>query len=174
VLAILNRYEARKVDVEGLTYREGLNAVHIEGGIAGNVIPDRCVIHVNFRFAPDREVSDAEKHLQEVFAGYDLGVTDAAPAARPGLDHPAVAEFVATVGRPAAAKLGWTDVARLSAMGIPAVNYGPGDPQLAHTDEEHCPAAGIRECERVLYAWLTGAAPHTITPSPAGDDAGTR
>ena len=155
VLGILNRYQARMVDVEGLRYREGLNAVHIEGGIAGNVIPDRCVIHVNFRFAPDRDATDAEKHLRGVFEGYDLVVTDAAPGARPGLDHPAVAEFVATVGRPAAPKLGWTDVARLSAMGIPAVNYGPGDPQLAHTDDERCPAAGIRECERVLHAWLS-------------------
>ena len=155
VLDTLNRYEARVVDVEGLRYHEGLNAVGIQGGVAGNVIPDECVIFVNFRFAPDRDPAAAESHVREVFAGHDVVVVDVAPGARPGLDHPSAAEFVARVGRPAAAKLGWTDVARLSGLGMPAVNYGPGDPNLAHTDGEHCPVPAIRECERVLRGWLT-------------------
>ena len=90
-----------------------------------------------------------------MFAGHDLTVVDGAPGARPGLDHPAAAAFVAAVGRPATAKFGWTDVARFSALGIPAVNYGPGDPSLAHHDEERVPAAAIEECERVLRTWLT-------------------
>ncbi len=89
-----------------------------------------------------------------MFAGHDVTLTDSSPAARPGLDHPAAAAFVAAVGRPAAPKYGWTDVARFSALGVPAVNFGPGDPNLAHTDAEHCPATAIVECERILRAWL--------------------
>jgi succinyl-diaminopimelate desuccinylase len=154
VLAILGRYQPRVVEVDGLEYREGLNAVNISGGIAGNVIPDECVIDINHRFAPDRSIEDALAHLREVFAGYDLEVRDQAPAARPGLDLPAAAEFVAVVGRAPAPKFGWTDVARFAGLGVPAVNYGPGDPLQAHTDEEHLPTADIRECERVLAAWL--------------------
>ncbi|MEU4215491.1 succinyl-diaminopimelate desuccinylase [Actinoplanes sp. NPDC026623] len=154
VLAILNAYEPRTVEVDGLEYREGLSAVNISGGIAGNVIPDECVIDINHRFAPDRSIDAALAHLREVFAGYELEVRDQASGARPGLDQPAAAEFLAAVGRPPAPKFGWTDVARFASLGIPAVNYGPGDPLLAHTDEEHLPTADIRECERVLAAWL--------------------
>lgn len=154
VLAILNAYEPRRVVVDGLEYREGLNAVNIQGGIAGNVVPDECVVDINHRFAPDRDIAAAFAHLEEVFAGYDLEIRDQAPGARPGLDQPAAAEFVAVVGREPTAKFGWTDVARFAELGIPAVNYGPGDPLLAHTDEEFVPTADIRECERVLAAWL--------------------
>jgi len=153
-LDVLNRYEPRSVEVDGLLYREGLNAVGIGGGIAGNVVPDKCVVSVNFRYAPDRDVAAAERYLREVFAGFDVVVKDAAPGARPGLTHPAAAEFIAAVGKPVAPKFGWTDVARFSSLGIPAVNYGPGDPQLAHTAIEACPASAIRECEYVLTRWL--------------------
>jgi succinyl-diaminopimelate desuccinylase len=156
VLAILKAYEPRRPVVDGLQYREGLNAVRISGGIAGNVVPDECLLQVNYRFAPDRDVEGAEAHLREVFAGYQLTIADSAPGARPGLDHPAAADFVAAVGRPAAAKLGWTDVSRFSALGIPAVNYGPGDPTLAHTDHENCPTPAIREALQVVARWLGG------------------
>jgi succinyl-diaminopimelate desuccinylase len=156
VLERLNAYRPREVDVDGLRYREGLNAVAVSGGIANNVIPDRCVVAVNYRFAPDRSVAEAEAHLRELFAGYDVTLVDAAGGARPGLDHPAAAAFVETVGRPATAKFGWTDVARFSALGVPAVNFGPGNPSLAHHDDERCPAAEIEECERVLRTWLAG------------------
>jgi succinyl-diaminopimelate desuccinylase len=155
VLAVLNGYRAREVAVEGLVYREGLNAVGIGGGIAGNVIPDRCVVTVNYRFAPDRSVADAQAHLRELFAGYPVTVTDASPAARPGLGHPAAADFIAAVGGTPGPKYGWTDVARFSELGVPAVNYGPGDPSFAHKDDEHCPAAQIVECERAMLRWLT-------------------
>lgn len=157
VLERLNAYRPREVDVDGLRYREGLNAVSVSGGIANNVIPDRCVVAVNYRFAPDLSVAAAEAHLREVFDGYDVTLVDAAGGARPGLDHPAAAAFVAAVGRPATAKFGWTDVARFSGLGVPAVNFGPGNPSLAHHDEERCPAAQIEECERVLRTWLTGS-----------------
>ncbi|CAN5372197.1 succinyl-diaminopimelate desuccinylase [soil metagenome] len=157
VLERLSAYQARSVDIDSCVYREGLNAVGITGGVAGNVIPDECVVEVNFRFAPDRSVEQAAEHVHEVLDGYAVQVTDTAPGAVPGLSAPAAAAFVAAVGRPAVAKYGWTDVSRFAAFGIPAVNYGPGDPNLAHTREEHVAVADIVECERVLTGYLSAA-----------------
>jgi succinyl-diaminopimelate desuccinylase len=154
VLATLASYDARAVEIDGCHYREGLSAVGISGGVAGNVIPDECVVHVNFRFAPDRSIQDAQAHMREVFGGHDINVIDAAPAAPPGLSAPAAAEFVAAVGLPPAAKFGWTDVARFAELGIPAVNYGPGDPNLAHTREESVDLALVARCEDMLRAYL--------------------
>ena len=156
VLDRLRSYQPREPEVDGLTYREGLNAVGISGGVAGNVIPDQCIVKVNFRFAPDRNVQQAASHLREVFSGFDIAITDAAPGARPGLTHPATAGLLAAVGATPRAKLGWTDVARFAELGLPAVNYGPGDPNLAHSVGEHVPLAQIAECEAMLRAWLTG------------------
>ncbi|GAA3173593.1 succinyl-diaminopimelate desuccinylase [Blastococcus jejuensis] len=162
ILATLDAYEAREVEIDGCLYREGLNAVRIEGGVAGNVIPDACRVEVNFRYAPDRDEDAAEAHVREVFAeaiaaGATLTVVDNAGGALPGLAEPAAAEFVAAVGRPARAKLGWTDVARFAAFGIPAVNYGPGDPQLAHTREEHVLVDRLQPAEDALTAYLDGS-----------------
>lgn len=155
VLDRLRRYEPRQPVVDGLQYHEGLNAVRIEGGIAGNVIPDECTIFINYRYAPDRDPAGAEQHLREVFDGFALEVADSAPGARPGLDHPAAREFVTAVGREPVAKLGWTDVSRFAELGIPAVNFGPGDPNLAHTDNEFCPTPEIRESLEILTRWLS-------------------
>jgi succinyl-diaminopimelate desuccinylase len=155
VLDVLRSYESRKPVVDGLQYREGLNAVRIEGGIAGNVVPDECNVYVNYRFAPDRSTDEAEQHLRDLFSGFPIEVVDVAPGARPGLDHPAAKEFVSVVGGPVSAKLGWTDVSRFATLGIPAVNYGPGDPLLAHKDNEHCPIPAIRESLDVLTKWLS-------------------
>ncbi|HVN13843.1 MAG TPA: succinyl-diaminopimelate desuccinylase [Kineosporiaceae bacterium] len=154
VLARLQAYRPREVEVEGLVFREGLSAVAISGGIAGNVIPDRCTVLVNYRFAPDRDADDAARHVRDVFQGYEVTVVDAADGARPGLDRPAAAAFVAAIGAEPSAKYGWTDVARFSALGVPAVNYGPGDPSVAHADDERVPVAQLRACERALVAWL--------------------
>ena len=154
VLTRLAAYQPQQVEVDGLTYREGLNAVKINGGIAGNVIPDRCEIEINYRFAPDKSPEQAEAYAREVLAGYPVRVTDVAAGARPGLDQPAAAEFLAAVGGTASAKFGWTDVARFSAMGIPAVNFGPGDPSKAHADDEFCPAADVVSCREALIRWL--------------------
>lgn len=153
-LARLAGYRARVVEVDGLSYHEGLNAVGISGGIAGNVIPDACRITVNYRFAPDRDVAAAQAHCREVFAGYELDFVDAAAGARPGLDLPLAADFVAAVGGTPTGKLGWTDVARFSALGIPAVNFGPGDPGKAHADDESCPVADLHSCYQALLRWL--------------------
>lgn len=154
VLARLAAYTAREVDVDGLTYREGLNAVAITGGVAGNVVPDECTVTVNHRFAPDRTEDEALAHVREVFAGYDVTLTDTAPGARPGLDAPLARAVVDAVGGLARAKLGWTDVARFGELGIPAVNFGPGDPNLAHKPEEHVPLAEIRAAESALVKFL--------------------
>ncbi|MBN9186713.1 succinyl-diaminopimelate desuccinylase [Microbacterium sp.] len=154
VLARLAEYRPREVPVEGLVYREGLSAVRIGGGIAGNVIPDLCEVEVNYRFAPSRSVAEAEEHVRNVLEGFEVEVVDVAAGARPGLDAPLAQEFLAAVGGEARPKYGWTDVARFSALGVPAVNYGPGDPHLAHHDEERVPVAQIEAVEHGLRAWL--------------------
>jgi succinyl-diaminopimelate desuccinylase len=156
VLARLNAYEARSVDIDGCRYREGLNAVRIGGGVAGNVIPDECWVEVNFRFAPDRSEEQAHAHVREVFEGFEVAVTDSAPGALPGLTAPPAQEFLAAVGQPPQAKLGWTDVSRFAALGIPALNFGPGDPNLAHTREEHVEIDRIVAGAETLRRWLVG------------------
>ncbi|WP_243074571.1 succinyl-diaminopimelate desuccinylase [Microbacterium sp. SS28] len=157
ILTRLAEYRPREVPVEGLVYREGLNAVRIGGGVAGNVIPDLCEVEVNYRFAPSRSPEEATRHVRDVFAGFDVEVVDIAAGARPGLDAPLAQEFVAAVGAAPRPKYGWTDVARFSALGVPAVNYGPGDPHLAHHDEERVPVDQILDVERGLRAWLTAS-----------------
>ncbi len=154
ILSRLEGYQPRTVHVDGLDYREGLNAVAIRGGVAGNVIPDLCEIVVNYRFAPDTSPAQAAEHVRELFTDFEVEVTDAAPGARPGLDAPIAQRFLAAVGATARPKYGWTDVARFSALGIPAVNYGPGDPQLAHHDDERVALSEIERVERGLRAWL--------------------
>ena len=155
VLQRLGSYQPRQIEVDGLVYREGLNVVAINGGIAGNVIPDRCLVEINYRFAPDKSPAEAEAYVREVLDGYPIQVTDVAAGARPGLDQPAAAEFLRAVGGQPSAKLGWTDVARFSAMGIPAVNFGPGDPSKAHADDEFCPADDVVACRDALIRWLS-------------------
>lgn len=155
VLDRLRAYEPRRPVIDGLEYREGLNAVFINGGVAGNVLPDRCTVSVNFRFAPDRSEEQALAHMREVFEGFDILVSDSAPAAMPGLSVPAAAAFVEAVGGQANPKFGWTDVARFSALGIPAVNFGPGDPLLAHKKEEFVPIEQLHHVEKQLRDWLT-------------------
>jgi len=158
VLRRLERYEPREVEVEGLVYRESLNAVLVSGGTATNVIPDRCVVTVNYRFAPSSSPEQAEAHVRELFDGFEVVLTDAAPGARPGLDAPAAREFadavLAVTGGAPAPKYGWTDVARFAELGIPAVNFGPGDPLLAHKDDERCPVVQLRSSYEALRTWL--------------------
>jgi len=155
--ALLDRlaaYEARRPVIDGCEYREGLNAVAISGGVAGNVVPDACVVTVNFRFAPDRSEEEAADHVREVLAPYDVTIADSAPGALPGLSAAAAQDFVRAVGVTPLAKLGWTDVSRFAALGIPALNYGPGDPNLAHKADESVDVALIGACESVLREYL--------------------
>jgi succinyl-diaminopimelate desuccinylase len=154
VLQRLGDYRPRTVAIDGCTFREGLNAVRISGGVAGNVVPDACEIEVNLRFAPDRSEDQALAHVREVFEGFDIELTDSAAGALPGLTAEPAREFLAAIGEEPAAKLGWTDVARFAALGIPALNYGPGDPLLAHAPDEHVEIGKIRDGAATLHRWL--------------------
>lgn len=169
LLTALDKYEAANVEVDGLVYREGLNAVRVSGGIAGNVIPDACTVTINYRFAPGISVAGAKERviafIDDAYMGTDVARdvvwTDESAAARPGLDAPLAQDFVSAVSATGAeaprAKLGWTDVARFGELGVPAVNFGPGDPELAHAsgDAERCPISDIHACHAALKAWLT-------------------
>jgi succinyl-diaminopimelate desuccinylase len=155
VLQRLASYEPRTIEIDGCGFREGLNAVAIAGGVAGNIVPDSCLVTVNFRFAPDRSVGAAFDHVRGVFDGFPVELLDAAPGALPRLDAPAAADFVHAVASTPTAKFGWTDVARFAELGVPALNFGPGDPNLAHRPDEHVQVAAIAACEQTLHAYLS-------------------
>ena len=141
--------------MDGLVYHEGLNAVGITGGVASNVIPDECVVTVNYRFAPDRTAEQAAEHVRAVFGGFDVDDhRRGAGRLGPGWPTRPRPTLLAAVGGDPRAKMGWTDVARFAILGVPAVNYGPGDPEVAHSVGEHVPLAQIAECEAKLLAWL--------------------
>jgi succinyl-diaminopimelate desuccinylase len=156
ILDVLRAWRPRKPVVDGLEYHEGLNAVEISGGVAGNVVPDQCVVTVNYRFAPDRSEQEAGDYIRDLFSCWPVAILDVAPGARPGLTAPPAAAFVAAVGGNPRAKLGWTDVARFAELGIPAVNYGPGISEIAHTPGEYVETAQITAAERCLRSWLAG------------------
>jgi succinyl-diaminopimelate desuccinylase len=145
--------------VDGMTFPESINAVLISGGKTANVIPDRCVVTVNYRFAPDKSLDDAVARLTDLLAPFAVRVTDRAPGARPGLDAAPAQEFAAVVARHGGgaptAKVAWTDVAQFAEMGIPAVNCGPGHPSLAHSDAEYCPLDQIETYAAILTEWLS-------------------
>lgn len=155
ILATLAGYQPRRVVIDGLEYREGLNAVGISGGVAGNVVPDEARVSINYRFAPDLSEEQALAHLQELFGAYEIVVTDTAPGALPGLERPAAAAFVEAIGATPRPKFGWTDVAQFTRLGVPAVNYGPGDPLYAHKQDEHVPTAQLVAVEDALRRWLS-------------------
>ncbi|QGW25071.1 succinyl-diaminopimelate desuccinylase [Dietzia sp. DQ12-45-1b] len=174
LLAALESYEPRSVDIDGCVYREGLQAVRMSAGVAGNTVPDEAWLDVNFRFAPDRDPDAALTHALEALGltrsgriptgedppsepGEYWELTDMSPGALPGLAAPAAADLVRAAGGRVRAKYGWTDVSRFAALGIPAVNLGPGDPGLAHTREEHCPATQITAVTGMLRAYLTAS-----------------
>ena len=174
VLSALGRYSPRSVNIDGCVYREGLQAVRMSAGVAGNTVPDEAWLDVNFRFAPDRDTDEAVTHAVEALGLSTLGrvshgqppsaepglyweLTDLSPGARPRLTAPAVADLVRAAGGEVRAKYGWTDVSRFAALAIPAVNLGPGDPGLAHTRDEHCPARQITEVTATMRAYLTAA-----------------
>ncbi|MEY2450842.1 MAG: succinyl-diaminopimelate desuccinylase [Acidimicrobiaceae bacterium] len=155
LLAILEGWEGRQPVVDGCEYREAVQAVLVEGGVAGNVVPDRARVVINHRFAPDRDEAAAEAWLRELIApaleeGDTAEVVDSAAGARPGLDHPLLAALIERNGLEVRAKLGWTDVARFSALAMPAVNLGPGDPVLAHTAGEFVTRAQLERTWTIL------------------------
>ena len=160
VLGILSDYVAREPVIQGCQYREALQAVDVSGGVAGNVVPDRAEVLINHRVAPDRTLAEAEAHVRAVLApaldnGDVITVVDAASPAHPGLDNPLLATMVARHELAVAAKLGWTDVAFFAERGVPAANFGPGDPTIAHTKDEHVERWAIDQCYALLYDLLT-------------------
>ncbi|MGP3776501.1 succinyl-diaminopimelate desuccinylase [Streptomyces sp. SDT5-1] len=154
VLTRLHAHVPERILIDGLEYREGLNAVAVHAGVSANVVPDACVVTVNLRFAPSRSPEQARAYLCGIFPEYEVRFTEVEPGALPGLDRPMAAGLVKALGVEPRPKLGWTDVARFSALGVPALNCGPGDPQLAHTPGEFVPEADVRECEERLRGWL--------------------
>jgi succinyl-diaminopimelate desuccinylase len=155
MLARIASHEAPTVMVDGLAYRESLQVVRIEAGIANNVVPDRCDIVVNRRYAPACSFDDALAETRALLADADeIEIIGASPAAPPNLSHPLIADLMSTGKLEVRPKLGWTDVSRFTQHGIPAVNYGPGDPELCHTPGEFVERAELDECLRVLAAFL--------------------
>ena len=151
VLRRLETYEERRPVLDGCEYREAVQAVSVGGGVAGNVVPDLATLTVNHRFAPDRTPAEAEAHLREVVGDVDgFEVLDVADGAAPGLDHPLLRTLVERNGLEVRAKLGWTDVARFAAQGIPAVNFGPGDPTIAHMRDERVERAPLESTAAAL------------------------
>lgn len=160
LLDAITAYEGRRVVIDGCQFREGLQAVRITAGVADNVVPDRAVMRVNHRFAPDRTYEEAAVHLREVLSAADeLKVVEFAVAAPPGLDHPLLQALLAAAGGSYTGKLGWTDVARFAARGIPAVNFGPGDPVVAHTQEEHVSRADLDRVYSVIKNLISTPVP---------------
>jgi len=155
VLALANSYKPRTPEIEGLIFKEGLQAVAINGGVAGNVVPDAAEVYFNHRFAPDRTSEQAIAHLAEVFSKYEVEIIDVADAAAVGLDNSELANFVKEIDLPIAPKFGWTDVARFSKLNIPAINFGPGDPHLAHHPEEAVEISQLDIVYSKLHSWLT-------------------
>lgn len=155
VLSRLAAHEADTVDVDGLPYRESLQVVRIDGGIANNVVPDECTIVVNRRFAPAYSVEAATAQVIALLESADeIDVINASPAAPPNLWDPLIAELIGTFDLGVRPKLGWTDVARFAAHGIPALNFGPGDPEIAHTAGEHVTRDSLDSCYAVLGRFL--------------------
>lgn len=160
LLAAVDAAEPRRVEVGGCEFREALQAVAVSGGVASNVVPDVASISVNHRFAPDRTPAEAEQHLRAIVEphledGDRFEVVDLAAAARPALEHPLIAAMVEREGLEVRAKLGWTDVARFSELGVPAINLGPGDPTLAHTADERVERHQIDRVHDAIRGILT-------------------
>jgi succinyl-diaminopimelate desuccinylase len=160
-LALVDGWPPRRAVVDGCEYRESLQAVRVSGGVASNVVPDRAAIELNYRFAPDRDLGAAVAELEAILApgredGDSFEVTDSAPAAPPSLGHPFLAALVEASGGMVTGKLGWTDVAFFAERGTPAANFGPGDPEVAHTAGEMVTRSSLEQARDVLGRLLGG------------------
>ncbi len=165
LLEVLRAYQPRRPVIDGCSFAEALQATSVSGGVASNVVPDEATLTVNHRFAPDRTPEEAEAHVREIFAGRlgegdTMELLETAPAAAPNLDHPLLAAIVAAGGGPAAvrAKLGWTDAAFFAERGVPALNFGPGDAELAHTAGEYVTRDSLEAVYAALAAVIAGDA----------------
>jgi len=161
LLTAVAGYESRRPVLDGCEYVEQLQVVEVSGGVSGNVVPDEASVVLNHRFAPDRTAEQAEAWLAGFVEpmlepGDRWELTDAASGAPPSLDHPVLAGLVAATTAPPLAKQGWTDASSLWAHGIPAANFGPGDPLVAHTPHEHVTVGELERTAAVLETLLRG------------------
>ncbi len=154
-LASMHDREPELVDIGGLEYREVFSVTKASGGIANNIIPGEFVINLNHRFPPIYSIAQAEERLEQVAAAADaIVIKDRAPSGSVDLDNERVQRLDALIGRERRAKQGWTDVARLTARGAVAVNYGPGIVDQAHQVGEHVPIANMDVVYGVLHEFL--------------------
>lgn len=158
-IAAVAAYVPRAVELDGVTYTEQLQAVAVGGGVSDNVVPDLATLTVSQRVAPDRRAEDAVVELRDTFAPYmadgdAIEVLDVVDPAPPHLDDPVLARLVELSGRAPRAKLGYTDVATFARLGLPAANFGAGDPELAHHRGEFVHADDLQRCFDVLSALL--------------------
>ncbi|OFX25991.1 MAG: succinyl-diaminopimelate desuccinylase [Anaeromyxobacter sp. RBG_16_69_14] len=146
----------RVAESAGITYREVVSATRIDGGRARNVVPDRCTLNLNFRFAPDKALATAADELRALAArfGGEAELTDLSPACPAFADHPLVRRLAGRAQAALEAKQAWTDVARLAEAGVPAVNFGPGATAQAHQVGEWVEIASLSRCYRMLEAFL--------------------
>jgi len=163
VLTLVAGYEDRRPVIDGCEFRESLQSVGVEGSVAPNVVPDRARLVLNHRFAPDRDAEEAFASLRDLLApaldtaaGDTIEVESVSHPAPPALDHPLLARLVERSRAAPRAKLGWTDVAFFSALGVPATNFGPGDPVLAHTATERVARDELEAAYRTLWSVLRG------------------
>ena len=159
LLEVLGRYSPRQPVIDGCVFKESLQAVGLQAGVAANVVPDSATLRLNHRYAPDRSPSEAFAFVEELLGpvmreGDELTILDIAEAAPPNLSHPILAGLARVVEAPPRAKLGWTDVARFSAVGVPAVNFGPGHPELAHVPGEWVEADNLAQTAAALRRFV--------------------
>ena len=128
------------VNLDGLVFKEVMSVTLARGGLAANIIPPRFEMNLNYRFGPHRTTAEAEEEVRRVCREADqVEIVDSAPSGRVVTDHPLVTELAEAAGVGIGSKQGWTDVARLTARGIPSINFGPGETSQAHTADESMP-----------------------------------
>lgn len=143
---------------DGLVFTEAVSVTRVAGGIADNVVPDITTAHVNYRYPPGLPAAEAETRLREWCEPHGtLEIVSNAPSAPVVLDHPLVRALREHGELSVHAKQAWTPIAEFAAFGMPAVNFGPGDPEQAHRRDEHVTEAALRRCYDVLHAFALGA-----------------
>jgi succinyl-diaminopimelate desuccinylase len=157
----LHRLKHEEVFVDGLPYREVVTATRAWtgegcGDDARNVVPDRFTVYVDHRFAPNKDLVTAEGRIAQLVDGRaKISPVVRAPAAAPQASDATVQKFIHETGAQVEAKQAWTDIARFAALGIPAVNYGPGLTAQAHTAGEYVPVENLHRARRALCRFLS-------------------
>jgi succinyl-diaminopimelate desuccinylase len=144
--------------IDGLLYRTTTTVTIASGGRGRNVVPDTFTLNLNHRFAPDTSLEQAQADVRALVGeGARVEFTDLSPASLPNAAHPLVKKLIAAGVRSTEPKQAWTDVARFSALGIAAVNFGPGENAQAHQKNESTDLVLLFQGYRILFSWLSGA-----------------